>query len=266
MKKNNQSKIVSAGKMPLYESLDDNQYLQWIVRNGLTLIFTVFGLIFLFVVVYKSAFSTMLKSEYDFINAENAYTQIAASTSGGQTQENLDKLNIILKKHPELQAKYDAKVAQILIGQGDSSQALPFGALAVQRTEVENTPFYSEYAKTTLLIAEKKYEEALTQALTMKTKLLEYVADVQKTSTNPSSIDLLFAFNLLRIGALQGELSLKQEELKTWNEWKRYASLDKKLLSETHIDGFVFQKLTDNLQDGKASFLDYLEMREKDLK
>jgi len=266
MKKNHQSEAVSVEKTPLYESLDENEYLQWIVKNGFTLMTTVFGLIFLFIVVYKSAFSTMLKSEYDFINAENAYTQMVGSTSKEQAQENLDKLKVILKKHPELQAKYDANVAQLLISQGDTSQALPFGTLAVQRTEVENAPFYSEYAKTTLLIAEKNYEEALNQALIMKTKLLEHVADAQKTLTNPSNIDLLFAFNLLRIGTLQGELSLKEEELKTWKEWKQYAALDKKILSETHIDGFVFQKLMSNLQDGKASFLNYLEMREKDLK
>lgn len=240
MKKNQSSKV---NKLALIDALEENPTVLWITENGKTLFFTFLGVLAISVAIYKLAFAGAEKNEYAFITAENDYQLYI---NKGQP-ETLQKLNVLITDHPELHAKYDALIAQNLINQGNTEHALPYAAPSIKRTVAENSPFYSTYSKTSLLIGERKYEEALPEALSLKTHM--------ENDANGNYGDILYGLNLIRIGMLQKELGLLQDEALLWKEWKKYAILNK--------DAPEFKRLMNYFQEGKISLINYIEHREK---
>lgn len=228
------------------ELLEQNNFVHWILTNGKTLLVAFFILIAFFILAYRLLFGTMVKSEFDFINAENDYQRLLTEKNADTRQETLGKLEKIIAQHPELHTKYDAPLAQFLMGAGNVNEALPFAASAIQRTESENSPLFSDYSKTSLLIAESKYEEALKNSLNLKEVLLNNEAE-----------NLLFAFNLLRIGMLQQQLKLEKDELATWGEW------ESKTMKKNNES---FQKLIDSSIIGQLSLTNYIETRKEILR
>jgi hypothetical protein len=128
--------------------------------------------------------------------------------SGSDTDDSLQKLQTILKKHPELHAKYDGAIAQALLSAQNPTEAAPYAERTLQRTQGETPAPYLDYASTTLLIANGKYDEALKAAQSLKSNT-EYPT--------------LYAFNLLRIAFLNRELKNTQAEKAAWAEVKQLA-------------------------------------------
>lgn len=237
------SQSTDVNKLALVDVLEENQTFQWITENGKTVFAAFLGILVISIAVYKMAFAGAEKSEYAFINAENDYQLYIAK---GQP-ENLQKLNTLMTAHPELHAKYDALIAQNFISQDKTDQALPYATPSIKRTETENSPFYSAYSQGSLLIGEKNYKEALSQALSLK--------QLMEKDANGNYGDILYGLNLIRIGMLQKELGLFQDEAVLWQEWKQYASLNK--------DSPKFNYLMNYFQEGKISLINYIEAREK---
>lgn len=255
MKKNSQPDTTTfIDKPDLADTLEENASIKWIVDNASTIFFVSIGLIALLSLVYRFAFADFVKSEEDFITADTTYQQFQKAKEPEKKLELLSRLNTLINRHPELHAKYDGLIAQTLINQGSFAEALPFANLAIERTETENAPFYTSFAKSTLLIAESRYEDALTETAQLSSLLTEHLKK-QKSEKHLSSVNVLFAYNLLRMGMLQQQLNLKDQELKTWTEWKRLAN------EANNAD--VFQKLNSYFQDGKVNLNNYIETREK---
>ncbi len=248
--KNNQQQTVLQ-QPPFAEILEENNFVHWFLENGKVLILGFLIVIAMFLVGYRITYGSMMKSEVNYINAENNYQRFMSEKSETKSQEALMNLSAIMSNYPELYAKYDGLIAQKLIVEGNISESLPFANRAIDRTQSENTPLYSEYSKTALLIAEKKYEEALKNALELKQQLLknEFVMSIE----SPEGI--LFAFNLLRIGMLQQQMKLESAELATWNEWKA-----------AKISNEAFQKLANNFNVGQINLTNYIDAREKTLR
>jgi len=244
--KNNHVNNNSIQKIPLADLLEENQTIHWISTNGRFLLIAFFVIISLFFLAYRVSFGNKIKSEVNFINAENDYQRFAKENQPVALQENLDKLKNILSAMPELHTKYDGLIAQKLITENEVTASIPFAMRAIDRTKAENAPFYSDYSLITLLVAEQKLEQALADSLALKHSLL---------NSENGSHELLFASNLLRIATLQQQLNLKQEELNTWAEWK-----------EAVNNHESFQKLLKSLNQEKISLSRYIEAREKLLK
>lgn len=228
------------------ENFEDNRFIHWILSNGKNILISFFVFVALFFIAYRVLFGSIVKSEHDFINAENDYQRLLTEKNQGALQETLQKLEINLKAHPELHAKYDALIARRLIAVGNVQEALPFALNAISRTEVENAPYYSDYSKTSLVIAESNYTQALQNSLKLKEALIANEAN-----------EFLFALNLLRIGMLQQQLKLEKDELATWNEWGNKFS---------NKNNEVFQKLVDYSIIGQVSLTNYIETRKENLR
>lgn len=228
------------------ENSEDNRFIHWILSNGKNLLIAFFGLVALFFIVYRVLFGSIVKSEHDFITAENDYQRLLTEKNQVAIKETVQKLEINLKTHPELHAKYDALIARRLIATGNTKEAAPFALNAILRTESENAPLYSDYSKTSLLIAESKLEQALQNSLKLKETLNAKETD-----------ELLFALNLLRIGMLQQQLKLEKDELATWNEWGN------KIANKNNE---AFQKLVDYSIIGQISLTNYIETRKENLR
>lgn len=249
--KNNRQHQTALEKPLFTEVLEENNFVHWCLENGRILIIGFLCVIAMFLVGYRISYGSMMKSEINYINAENNYQRYMSEKNEAEAQETLMKLSSIMTNHPELYAKYDGLIAQKLIIEGNISESLTFANRAIDRTQSENAPLYSDYSKTAILIAEKKYEEALKNALDLKQLLLknEFVMSIE----SPEGI--LYAFNLLRIGMLQQQLKLESAELATWNEWKA-----------AKISNEAFQKLANKFNVGQINLTNYIEAREMTLR
>lgn len=152
------------------------------------------------------------KAISDYLAADQ--TMEAIIRGGAQKPELVQTFVEILHRHPELNAKYDGLLAQVFLNQNETVSALNYGTQAINRTQEENGPNYSGFSQTTLLIANQEYASALKNSQELLVQL-EQSAAVKKE-------ELLWAFTLMRIAALQHALGQTQEELKSWKQWQAW--------------------------------------------
>lgn len=235
MKKNHPVEV-EAEKLPSF-SLEDSAIMHWLSEYGKYLLWATLGFVALLLLFYRFSSSDNTKTAADYVIAERNFAKIARDTD---PQDSLAELKAILQNHPELQPKYDGLLAQILISRGDLNSATPFAIRALKRTQKENSPFYTSYAETTLLIAEKKFEEALGQA-----KELQQLMHTEQLTTT------LSAFNLLRIASLQRQLGLTDQEQQTWKEWQALAQNNPTIAT----------RVLNHFTEGKMTLMDYIQTR-----
>lgn len=258
----------SMPKQNLFLSFDQDTLIDWFSRYGKYAAYFFLTLIALLIVVFKLSNTSTSRAEVDYLQAsqefssfENADIQKDPSASN----EALNKLSSILSSRSELHAAYDGAIAQILLNRDQVSEAKPFALATLKRTKPNNLPLYSDFATSTLLISEKKYQEALDQAQALNTKMLDEIAKIP--SENDRSFgDMLFAFNLLRIATLQQQVGNNNAELQAWQEWKRYAGLDKVSKEPKKISPQAFRLIIQQLAIGSISLPDYIAYREQLLK
>lgn len=233
----------------LEASWEDHPFLQNLFEYRKQLLIGALAAILILLAIYIFSSRHISNATNNYITADNEFITFAQPTfDQTNTQAALTELDALFNKHPELHAKYDGLIAQTLIERGQIETALPFATSAIQRTQSENSPYYSDFTATTLLIGQKKYEEALQRANTLHNEL--------KNQSKQTKIgNALFAFNLLRIAGLQQQLGLKTEELLTWEEWQT-------LMNRSPL----FAQQVEHLKEGKVSLMNYIETRIKQLK
>lgn len=236
-------------------SWDDHSWVQWASQYGQYVIYGLAGIIVALLLIYRFGLGGDT-SERDYINADREFRLfISTNTADPEAAQNaFMNLSVILEKHPELHAKYDGIIAQTLINRGDVGQAQTFANRAIDRTQAENNPYYTSYAQTSLLIEDRNYLAALSGAQELRKQLL--------AETNPHAYgDTLFAFNLLRIAILQQQLGLKDDERKTWQEWKEYLNGQKINESARQIFPQAFNQQVEHFKDGEISIKNYIQER-----
>ena len=166
-----------------------------------------------------------------------------------------------MKKHPELKAEYEAKLAQDFIAVQESKKAREFGNKVIERT---NQPYYRDYAQTSLLLSEQKFEDALEQALCLKRQMLADEAFWEKGQKTKGYGSGLFAFNLMRIATLYQELGMKDRELEAWRDLKAFAGWNAPQ-KDVRIGQEGFQSLLHHFTVQDMTLLDYISAREAEL-
>lgn len=239
--------------------LGENSFIQWISNNSKMLMYSFLGLLAAIILLYRFVFSQSTQSEGDYFNAANRFAQFQKLVEQQDivaAEEALSQLTPIIQRHPELHAQYDGLIAQLLLST-NVKEAKKFAVPTLARVSQDQLPYYIEFANTTLTIEEKKYADALQQALQLKQKMLE----VAQADNQPLEFgDSLFAFNLLRIGMLQQQLDQKDAELATWQEWNYYLQSEDTLLAN------AFQQLNQQLVEGKTPLIDYINYRQQVIK
>lgn len=259
MKKKNADVSSSIKLDRIDDSWEENQIVQWITKYGFPALLALLAGIALVFIIFRLITLGNEEAEMEYWNADKEFAQFSnPSTLESDPlagEDALARLNAILNRQPELHAKYDGLIAQTLIGRNDIGDALPFAKSALNRTETENTPYYTSYAQTTLLIGESHYEDALNLAVLLDKQMREALNQNLPIEQRHFG-DLLFSFNLLRIGILQEKLGLKDQELHTWQEWKRYQQG-----TEAPTLAKAFQQQNIFLSEGKVTFADYIDYR-----
>ncbi len=235
---------------------EDSAFVQWLSQYGSYAAWGALAAIALLILVYRLLSGGYEKAEREYLEADRAFQIFTQNSQGNAdpltTKEALKNLHAILQRHPELHAKYDGLIAQTLINRGEVDSAIGYTNLALARTDSESSPFYRDYSQTTLLIGERHYRDALKDALNLQQKMSEQLQVKEHLFG-----DVLFAFNLLRIAALQQELDQKEAELASWEQWKEFVSKS---------NDSALAQIMETLTVGNIALKDYIETRKAILK
>lgn len=238
--------------------------IDWATENSKTILYSFLALIFLGFGLFQwtAKFSSGKKSDY--LEVQKAYS----AWIGKETRDLhlFDQLEQPLSRHPELEAKFGTRIAQRLLALGEVNKADAYATAALKRAEDLTTPYYTQFSRNTLVIAQGKYKEALEESKRLKTALEEDDAFWASRDRFVKSGTVLYAYNLLRIAALERELGSKEGELKAWEELVRNAGWRESSVHLKTYDPEAYALLAQNFAQGEVSLLDYIEQREKQLK
>jgi hypothetical protein len=261
MKKNKLALENALKSQMALSSLEDNRLFQWINKNSLTILYAVLAALVLVFILSRVGDGSRTKAERDFADAETEYGLLKESLNGTEQASfnaQLASLQKLMSSHPELHAKYDGPIAQALILEGNGAEAQTFANGALQRTANEESPYYVDFARTSLLISQQHYSDALQNAVKLKETMSS--ANLEANS--------LFALNLIRIATLQQQLGNREGELAAWNQFTAYAkrASDSDLLgADGRKESQSFAQLMSSFAQGSISFDNYVEMRRKSL-
>lgn len=201
----------SPAKLKQIPSIDewmDTPFVEKVIENKGPILAGIGAVIALLVLSYVFISQKTAGNEQDYFLAERDFNQFVQKDG---TQEELDRLQAMMRLHPELQARYDGAIAQTLLIRNEAAQAQPFATSLFKRTASDHMEAYRAFGEATLLIASGNNAEAYT-----RTKQLQ-----QKLEASPGK-ETLYLFNLIRLATLQQLLGNTQEERVTWGELQSY--------------------------------------------
>jgi hypothetical protein len=237
---------------------------EWISEHSKTILLSLITLIFLSFFLFQLVGRFSKEKTSNYLQVQKAFHAWVAQES--QDPSLLNKLEQPLKSHPELEAKFGTHIAQRLLGLGQGDKANPYANAALNRSKELTSPYYSRFSQNTLRISQGKYAEALQEAKRLKEELEG--DDLFWEGRDPliRSGTILYAYNLLRIASLEGELGYKEGELKAWEELAQNAGWQGQQVNNKTYDPEAYRLLVQNFTQGDISLLDFIEERKKTLK
>ncbi|WP_075883718.1 tetratricopeptide repeat protein [Candidatus Protochlamydia sp. W-9] len=186
----------------------DHPLILWISDRKHFFLWGLLGLFAALLFIYRFLSLQTLNAENDFIQAANAFQQIEQNTSSSDIKKtHIQELLAIMARHPELHAKYDGVLAQYFIIQNQPSEAKQLAKSTFERVKPDQLNLYVNYAKTSLLISEGSYKEALMQANDLQKQL----------SLIPENV-VLSVYNLIRLALLHEQLNQASEAVAIWDQ------------------------------------------------
>lgn len=210
---------------------------QWTVEHKNLLINV--GTFFLVVLVWGLVQLARSNDQEAVRRAQDAY---AAWIANPEDQKLYQDFNRALDKVPSMRRALCGQMAQRFLSAHHSDEAAKLAAESMVELR-KVAPLHAEFAATSLLIDQKRYQEALERSVALKEK-------APVTS-------VLYAQNLIRIALLQQMLNNPSGEMAAWNDWEEF-SKDKnsKTLREVSLKG---------LGDPTIRFQSYVEERKKQI-
>lgn len=222
--------------------------IDWLLAHKSIFLWVFFGLIALLILSSRLIAWRTLDAEKDFFQAQTAFARFEQDATLAETTNastDLEQLEAIMQRHPELKPKYEGSLAQILLVTGKIPQAKIFINDIFKRTEPDHLKLYQDYTEASLLIGLGNYADALISAKQLKENL-----DSQGSDTN----SVLYGFNLVRLALLYQQAGKSQEELKIWEDLQNQSQTIKGLLTVAQA-----------FQIGNASLSQYAEARKNNL-
>ena len=194
-------------------------------------------------------------SRLDYMTAES----VCSNWEG--TKDALARIEKLMRKHPELHQKYDSVIAQKLLSSSQSGLGSSYASATLKRIE-EFSPYYTKFARGSLMIAEGSLKEALEDAKNLKMQLEVDQSFWEKRSQIVRHGSLLYAYNLLRIATLEKELGSAHGELAAWKELKQNAGWGEGQIATKTYDPEAYHLIEQNFRKQDVSLLDYINHRE----
>jgi len=143
-----------------------------------------------------------------YAKAETAFAAWEASPLDEALYQSMKEA---MKGVPALEKKYEATIAQTLLNTDKIDEAVAMAGRPLDRLQGE-APFHTAYAKTSLLIEQGSFQQALEDAVALKEQMGPSYFSENKGGA------VLYAYNLLRIACLQQELKNRPGEKAAWEE------------------------------------------------
>lgn len=194
-----------------------SDWTEWFSKNKQILLWVILGLFAILIIAFRMISNQQLNAENDVLQAQISYAKVEKTDPAANPSEwnaELTKLEAILNKHPELQSKYDAILAQTLIIDQKSDLAVPYAERTFARVAHDAVNYYEDFAKTSLVIGLGQYEAALTQAQTLQSQLDQ--------ATDKENFGTLYLYNLIRLAILHQQLNQPAEEKNAWDALQNY--------------------------------------------
>lgn len=245
---NKSSNSSSLNNIQFDEDWTSHPAIEWLSAHRNILLWAIFGLITALVIASQLITWRTLDAEKDFFQAQTAFNQfeqVAGNIADNTAAINLERLQTIIQQHPELKPKYEGPVAQTLLITGQVLQAQTYIEDIFKRTQLDHLQLYQNYTKTSVLIGQEQYADALQSAKQLKSDL-----DYLSAKTNP----LLYAYNLIRLGMLYQQMGQPEEELKAWEELQNQPQRLEAVLEASQV-----------FQVGNVSLNQYIEERKNEL-
>lgn len=168
-----------------------------------------------------------------------------------------------LKKDPQLQAKFSTLIAQRLLAIKEEKKAAVYAKIPLQHAGDLHSSYYNLFTSNTFLIASGKYEKALKNAIDLKTAMNKDQMFWQAKDPYVPSGSILYAYNLLRIAALERQIGSVEGELAAWAELMKEANWEGSSTPSKTYDKEAYALLADNFTQGEISLVDYIHERRK---
>jgi hypothetical protein len=232
-----------------------------ITVHGKKLILSICFLALVIGVLYAFLFHHTLSKEEDYLKAQDLFDRLSMEHNAPAKKALLDELEKILIQQPDLKSKYDAPIAQEFLNEELPEIAAPYMERNWKRTHLQLNPFCKNYAEATLLIAKEEYPKALEMTLTLKKEL-----ESQTESNSNEELEVLWAWNFLRLGMLYQNLENSNSELEVWKDLSNY--LASKEIDPNHTLPFKkgIEQLNDIFKENQISLSDYIHYRQRIIK
>lgn len=199
-----------------------------------------------------------------FIEAQKAFSSWTPERVGDLNA--LRALERPLQAHPELESKFGSHIAQRLLTLEDSKKADRYASAAFKRVHALTSSYYERFSRNTLVISRGQFAQGLEEAKRLKSDLDQDDAFWQGRDKFVRSGAMLYAYNLIRIAALERELGSKEGELKAWEELVNCAGWGQTPPCAKTYDPEAYALLAQNFTQGETSLLDYIQERKRLLK
>lgn len=251
-----------------YESLPDGRIAlaklmsgHWFAAHGNKILYGVVSIIVLlfFLFFWNQRFS----------GGRSDYLKVDAAFSNWFNQEKHDSMLFKqvkepLERHPELAAKFGGLIAQRLLTLGESNLARGFAESVLKRTKnVLSCPYHSLFSENTLMISQGCFKEALSASHQLKLCM-----EVDEALWTPSIVNagrILYAYNLLRIAALERQAGSPEGESAAWDEILQNIDGSARSVSSKRMDADAFKMISEHLHSGDASLLGFIQQRKREL-
>ncbi len=236
---------------------------EWVTEHSRTILIGLMSLILLAFFLFQVSGKLSTGKKSDYLEVQRAFTAWTAEEK--QDPKLFAGLEKPLSRHPELEAKFGTHIAQRLLSLGDVRKAGQYATAALKRSHALTSSYYERFSRNTLAISQGKYPEALEEAKQMKAELEKDGAFWEKRDKLVHSGTLLYAYNLLRIAALERETGSKEGELKAWEELVSHAGWKGAPANPMTYDREAYSMLAQNFSEGDLTLLDFIEQRKKEL-
>lgn len=178
-----------------------DQWIEWLQGKQRHFFYGVTIIVACFFVTFQ-AFGKFYKGR------PHSYLTVNQAFESWMSQEGaFEKLNDELAKHPEMAAKFGARIAHELLAKGQVEKAEPFVQNVFDRI-FKQTPEHTSFSEGSILIQKGEFRQALQQSMALKERL--------------SQNSLLYGFNLVRIASLCRALNIQDEEFAALEDLEGY--------------------------------------------
>ncbi len=247
--------------LPELDVLEENHVLNWLQKNGQNVAYFFAGLIGAVILGYWFFSHRTATIEKEYYIAENAIVKMQLPQVTEQdkvaSKQAYEKLSQIVNANTDLQAKYDGIIAETLLQQGNVQEALPYANRSLERVKVDNLPFYQDFARNALLIAQGQYDQALKQSLQLQAQMQVQAKETDDQNLPRTFGDSLYAMNLIRIAMLQQQAGLKADELKTWDQLNQALNGKSNIIKDLN----ALNSVISHMDDTGVSLSNYIDSR-----